>query len=54
MAVARVTSSGLYLLGDELAAFEREFADYVGVRYCIGVGSGLDALHFALCAIGLG
>lgn len=53
-AVARVLSSGAYLLGSELEAFEREFADYVGVRHCVGVGCGLDALHLVLRAWGIG
>jgi len=52
-AVQRVLSSGWYLLGDELTAFEREFADYVGVKHCVGVGSGLDALLLALRAMGV-
>jgi dTDP-4-amino-4,6-dideoxygalactose transaminase len=43
-AVRRVLDSGWYLLGEECAAFEREFAAYCGVRHCIGVGNGLDAL----------
>ena len=52
-AVARVLASGWYLLGEELAAFEREYAAYVGARHCIGVGNGLDALHLALRALGV-
>lgn len=54
MAVARVLDSGWYLLGEELAAFECEYAAYVGARYCIGVGNGLEALHLALHAMGIG
>jgi len=53
-AVARVMESGLYLLGPELAAFEREFAEFIGSRHCIGVGSGLDAIGLALRATGVG
>src|SRR5208282_3173436 len=53
-ALARVLDSGWFLLGKELEAFESEFAEYVGVRYCVGVGSGLDALHLALRALGVG
>jgi len=49
-AAARVIDSGWYVLGQELAAFEREFADYCGVRHAIGVGSGLDALMLILRA----
>lgn len=43
-AVRRVTESGWYLLGREVAAFEREYADYIGSPHAIGVGNGLDAL----------
>ena len=43
-AAARVIDSGQYVLGDELAAFESEFATYCGVPHAIGVGNGLDAL----------
>ena len=53
-AVARVLESGWYLLGAELEAFEREFAAQAGARYCIGVGNGLDALHLAIRAMGVG
>lgn len=53
-AVARVLTSGWYLLGAELEAFEKEFAAYLGVRHCIGVGNGLDALHLSLRALGIG
>src|SRR4026209_655675 len=52
----RVMASGWYLLGDELESFEQEYAAYCGAKYCVGVGSGVDALHLALrsCEIGLG
>ncbi len=53
-AVARVLESGRYILGDECAAFEREFAQYIGAQYAIGVGSGTEALHLALAACGVG
>jgi dTDP-4-amino-4,6-dideoxygalactose transaminase len=43
-AAARVIDSGRYVLGDELAAFESEFAAYCGATHAIGVGNGLDAL----------
>jgi len=52
--VARVLSSGWYLLGTELAAFEAEYAAYTGSRYCVGVGNGLDALRLTLQAMGVG
>ncbi|MEI7036678.1 DegT/DnrJ/EryC1/StrS family aminotransferase [Fulvimonas yonginensis] len=47
-AAARVIDSGWYILGEELAAFEREFAAWCGVRHAIGVGNGLDALALLL------
>lgn len=43
-ALLRVADSGWYLLGQELASFEKEYADYIGSRYCIGTGNGLEAL----------
>ncbi len=53
-AVARVLDSGWYILGEEVAAFEREFAAYCGAADCVGVGSGTEALHLALLACGVG
>jgi dTDP-4-amino-4,6-dideoxygalactose transaminase len=53
-AIARVLSSGWYLLGPELEAFEAEWATYTGARYAVGVASGLDALHLCLRAQGIG
>lgn len=47
-AAARVIDSGWYVMGDELAAFEREFAAYCGVAHAVGVGNGLDALTLIL------
>ncbi|MFZ0869361.1 MAG: DegT/DnrJ/EryC1/StrS family aminotransferase [Rhodanobacter sp.] len=47
-AAARVIDSGWYVLGDEVAAFEHEFAEYCGVRHAVGVGNGLDALSLIL------
>ncbi len=52
-AVGRVLASGHYVLGEELEAFEQAFADYVGARYALGVGSGTAALHLALAALDL-
>jgi len=43
--VKRVISSGWYLLGNEVKAFEDEYARYIGTNHCIGVGNGLDALR---------
>lgn len=53
-AVRRVLESGWYILGEEVEAFEAEYAAYVGARHCVGVGNGLDALHLALLALGVG
>lgn len=50
----RVMASGQYLLGPELESFEAEFAAYCGTRECVGVGSGLDALHLILRACDIG
>lgn len=49
-AIDRVLESGWYLLGSECASFETEFAEYCGVRHCIGVANGLDALTLILRA----
>ncbi|MEZ8302220.1 DegT/DnrJ/EryC1/StrS family aminotransferase [Vibrio splendidus] len=49
-ACARVIDSGWYIMGNELAAFEQEFAAYCGTQYCIGVANGLDALTLTLRA----
>lgn len=53
-ALLRVLESRRFILGAEVECFEREFAAYVGVAHCIGVGSGFDALHLSLRAIGVG
>src|SRR3989454_8682774 len=53
-AIRRVLDGGTYILGQEVAAFEQEFARYLGVRHAIGVGNGTDALHIALRACGVG
>lgn len=53
-AVARVLGSGWYLLGEELGAFESEFADYTGSGNCVGVANGLEGLVLALKAMEVG
>ncbi|MBN1690974.1 MAG: DegT/DnrJ/EryC1/StrS family aminotransferase [Dehalococcoidia bacterium] len=53
-AVRRVTDSGSYILGDEVSAFEQEFAAYCGVKHCVGTGNGLDALTLILRGYGFG
>lgn len=53
-AYSRVVDSNWLVLGRELEAFEHEFADYCGARYCIGVANGLDALFITLKAMNIG
>ena len=53
-ATARVLKGGWYILGEQVTAFEKEFAAYVGAPHAIGVGSGTEALHLALLALGVG
>jgi dTDP-4-amino-4,6-dideoxygalactose transaminase len=53
-AVARVFASGRYVLGEEVSAFESEFAAYLGITHAVAVASGTDALHVALRAAGIG
>ena len=49
-ACARVIDSGWYIMGNELEAFEREFAEYCGVKHAMGVANGLDALILVIRA----
>jgi len=53
-AISRVLAGGFYILGEETAALEREFAAAVGCQYGIGVGSGTDAIVLALRGLGIG
>jgi dTDP-4-amino-4,6-dideoxygalactose transaminase len=53
-AIAGVLKSGSFILGEEVSAFEREFAAYCSVSDAISVGSGTDALQLALLACGVG
>jgi dTDP-4-amino-4,6-dideoxygalactose transaminase len=53
-AVAKVLESGQYTLGEEVSAFENEFAGYCGASEAIAVNSGSSALHLALLAAGIG
>jgi dTDP-4-amino-4,6-dideoxygalactose transaminase len=50
-AIAGVLDKALYVLGENVQAFEQEFAAYVGTKFAVGVGSGMDALHLALRAL---
>jgi dTDP-4-amino-4,6-dideoxygalactose transaminase len=53
-AIGRTLESGRYILGSEVAVFEKEFASYSGVAHAIGTGSGTDALQLALRCLGIG
>lgn len=53
-AYRRVMQSGWYILGEEVEAFETEFAAYCDTKYCVGVANGLDALHLIVRAYGIG
>ncbi len=53
-AISRVLNKGRYILGEEVKVFEQEFAEYIGVSYGVGVGSGTEALHLALSACDIG
>lgn len=54
LAIRRVLESGWYLLGEEISAFEDEYARYVGADHCVGVGNGLEALRLSLEALDVG
>ncbi len=53
-AAAEVFESGWYVLGTQVEAFERQWAETCEVAHCIGVGNGLDALEICLRALGIG
>lgn len=53
-AIDKVFRSGVYVLGPEVVAFEKEFAKFLGVKNCIGVANGLEAIQIALMALGVG
>jgi len=48
-----ILRKGWFILGDEVECFEKEFAEYLGIKYCIGVASGLDALTLSLDALNI-
>lgn len=52
-AVFRVLKKSTFILGDEVEHFEEEFAKYCGVKYCVGVSSGTEALHITLKVLGI-
>jgi dTDP-4-amino-4,6-dideoxygalactose transaminase len=53
-AVSRVLSSGWFVLGPEVEAFENAFAEYLGIQHCVGVASGTEAIALALRACDVG
>lgn len=53
-AIHSVLDGGQYILGDAVDKFEQEFAEYIGVKHCIGVASGTDALTMIMRALGIG
>lgn len=50
---ARVAARSAFILGDEVGDFERAFADFVGIKHCVGVANGTDALEIVLRAAGI-
>ncbi|HXK04917.1 MAG TPA: DegT/DnrJ/EryC1/StrS family aminotransferase, partial [Verrucomicrobiae bacterium] len=52
--IREVLESGQYVMGPALKRFEKEFADYHGIKYACGVGNGTDALWLAFQALGIG
>ena len=53
-AALRTLRSGWYIMGKELSSFEEQFAEYIGAKYCVGLGNGLDALWLAFRILGIG
>jgi len=53
-AIHKVLDSGWYILGEVTREFESKFADYLGVKHCVGVNSGTDAISLALRALDIG
>jgi dTDP-4-amino-4,6-dideoxygalactose transaminase len=52
--IRNVLDRGWFILGQEVASFEEEFASYLGAPHAVGVGSGTEAIHLALAAEGIG
>ena len=52
-AIAKVLKAGDYILGKEVENFEKDFARYIGAKFCVGVASGTDALFLALKTLGV-
>jgi len=53
LAIAKVLTSGNFILGEDCELFEQEFARFVGAKYCVGVANGLDAVFLSLKAAGV-
>lgn len=54
LVISKVLAKGWYILGEQVEAFEEEFSKYIGTKYCVGVGNGLEALHLTLKAWEIG
>lgn len=52
-AIKKICSSSSFIKGSVLEQFEKDFAKFIGTKYCIGVASGTDALHLSLLALGI-
>ncbi len=52
--VTEAMAKGAFIGGDHVTGFEKEFAEFCETEFCVGVGSGTDALRFALMALGIG
>jgi len=53
-AVEEVLQSCEFILGPHVSAFEKEMADYLGIKQAVGIGNGTDALVLILDALGIG
>jgi len=53
-AALRVLDSGYWIMGSEVKGFEEEFASYCGVKHCVGLANGLEAIHLLLRVLGIG
>lgn len=51
--IKEVLMSGQFILGERVSRFEKEFGDYLGAKYCIGVGNGFEAIKIALMVLGV-
>lgn len=52
--IIETIGSGSYILGEQVELFEKEYAEFCGAKYCVGVGNGLDAITLSLLACGVG